>query len=234
MYNTNFDLYDDLGNIKQAARKAACFASFYNAIKHKNYNYKKVIVFMTRKLGNTYSRIPNGFKNFTIEEITEYVRLLKLIGFKFNFSYDDTNFIFEIYFNENSTVATKALLNFIRNLEEDHGPIIVREFLRLSKQKYIGVSTFQKLQLAHTCVTLSNYNHSIFNGSVYQLLITNAQLKKLILDNESNNTVISVMPHCKTHKIHTEKEFIEYKNSFPNSTLYQILIKYKALCAKSM
>ena len=229
-------------------RNAACYAQHYGQLR----NYTSLNVYVDKKWmlekradNNIYYKEPRAA--FTIEDYKEYVRLLKLMGMKLSMVEEDKQFVFNVPLDKQKCMANKLVLNCIRYLCEDPYPSIVKHFLHLCKDECGSVSTFTKLLLAHQCFMMYHGGHTFIPGMYIPLPLSNKQLKEIIIDNDENKTVTSVLPV--TNKIFNERtvdkvegnkyysgwKYIDHRDPIfklfkQGATVKEIYKQYKTLC----
>lgn len=227
-YNVNYDIYK-LDGGKTVARKYACFSSFYSFFKGR---YKKVDIYVFKKYTEKNVRLPADFEAFTPEEVAEYARLLKSMGLNFEYREEKDQYVFSIDFDKNSIVGSKVIVNAVRHLHESEGPMIVKHFLRFSKEKVIGMTNFAKLQLACHYTDLYNYGHTFVPGYAMQKLLSKAEVEKYILKNEQNISVNELIPKC-AKPIKNTPDWNSFKKLFADKEPLKVIVKkYKELCVK--
>lgn len=231
---------------------AACFANHYGQLR----NYKTLTIYVDktwmaeRKPGVNYYGKSLGRTAFTSEDYFEYTRLLRTMGMKFTITEEEKQFVFVVSLTDQKMIGIKLTLNAIRYLCEDPYPTIVKEFLKLSKQRMAGVTTFTKFLLAHQCELFYHGGHTFIPCYNLPLLISNKDLKEKLINNDRNDQVTMVIPKCT--KVFNERIDLQEPDKYGNRYKYEdhrnalfdlfgqgaplkdIYKKYKELCAKFM
>lgn len=232
---------------------AACYYEFYRVLE----NYATVLVYCAKTHMNARALNKNAYCQtpmwkwdaFTLDEYKEYVRLLNGMGLKFTMTEEKERFVFTVHIADNKLVATKVILNAIRYLCEDPYPTIVKEFLRLAKQKVVGVNNYTKFILAHQIFNMGHGGHTFLPSYSLATPLSNKEVKEKMWAATSNDTVYNVIPRGTkpfNEKVEDPTRPAPYNYKYVDgrdklfklfeqqAPLKDLIKEYKILCAKYM
>lgn len=174
--------------------------------------------------------------DFTSEEVFEYVRLLNVMGLNFTMEEQEDEYVFTVPLSANPIMHNKMILNCVRYLCEDNFPGIVKTFLRYAKEKVFGVNLYTKLVIAHDYRERGNVNHMFIPWYSFALQMSNAEVKRLIIDNDGNQALNVTVAHLKKpfQKGYGENSPLPeiHKLVAEGKPFKDIYKKYKELCAR--